>query len=155
MSFQHLEGNFSNTCQEIRSLLADMYYTPSLTLCKVNVYTYLRVFLQAYPFAILLLRIGISLPFQKLERRRPPVFRLRKRAYRSVDFSDKEKRDSKAQAGSLLVNCFFVAHCVNNFSSLHGHMSHLIIYAHIRLLIHILHSSEVSFPRLYEGRCWV
>lgn len=106
MSFQHLEGNFSNTCQEIRSLLADMYYTPSLTLCKVNVYTYLRVFLQAHPFAILLLRIGISLPFQKLERRRPPVFRLRKRAYRSVDFSDKEKRDSKAQAGSLLVNCF-------------------------------------------------
>lgn len=107
MSFQHLEGNFSNTCQEIPSLLADIYYTPSLTLWKVIAYVSFRVFLQIHPFAILLLRTDIGFPFQKLERRRPPVFRLRKRAYRSMDFSDKEERDSRAQAGSLLVNCFF------------------------------------------------
>lgn len=107
MSFQHLEGNFSNTCQEIRTLLAGMRYTASLTLWKVSVYISLRLFLQAHPFAILLLRTGIGFPFQKLERRRPPVFRLKKRVHRSVDSSDKEERDSRAHAGSLLVNCFF------------------------------------------------
>lgn len=107
MSFQHLEGNFSNTCQEIRSLLADMCYTASLTLWEVNVYLSLRLFLQAHPFAILLLRTGIGFSFQKQERRRPPVFRLRKRAHWSVDFSDEEERDSRTSAGSLLVSCFF------------------------------------------------
>lgn len=53
MSFQPLEGIFSNTCQEIRSLLADMCYTASLTLWKVSAYISLRLFLQAHPFAII------------------------------------------------------------------------------------------------------